>query len=367
MHGPAAWFLVIAFAGMTTAIVGLTAVGLYEAWLALRAGRAARPLRLRIEHRAELSDDAFMIALGRSFPWRRLPRFEPGQHIVVRVTSDDGRTISRAYSLAAWEPRPRSYALGIKRQSAGLVSHWLADNAKQGLRLLADPPRGRFHLKMASGAGEIVLIAGGIGITPMRAMLHALSRSASPPRAVLHFSARMPSQLYFHEELEQLTAACPWFAYHPRVTRGTSAWTGACGRLAATDVLATIRQPPHARLFICANTEMEDAIIAGLLNAGICSDQISRESFGIAASRNDIEAAITFRGRTFPFGGAPTLLHALAEQGFDIPAECRAGECGRCRLSIARGSARNILTGNEDEHSVLACCAVPASDLELRE
>lgn len=368
MHSPAAWLLVVVFVGVTATVIALTAGGLFETCRILRAERAARPLRLRVEHRVELSDDAFMISLGRSYPWRQLPRFQPGQHLVLRVPSQGTGTISRAYSLAAWEPRPHCYALGIKRQSEGLVSHWLADNARQGLQLLADPPKGMFHWQQAHGASEVVLIAGGIGITPMRAMLHGWIRSASPPRVVLHFSASTSAQLYFHEEFERLAGARPWFVYHPRITQGTSsAWAGACERLAAADILATIRQPAEARLFICATTAMENAIISGLLAAGIRRDQVSRESFGIAASRNEIEAAISFRGRTFSFAGAPTLLHALAEQGFDIPAECRAGECGRCRLSITRGRARNILTGHEDAHSVLACCAVPASDLELRE
>jgi ferredoxin-NADP reductase len=359
------WIVFITFAALALATMWLTASGLAESWRAWRMRRASVQLTLKIAARTELSDDAFSLSLAPLRFWQKLPGFLPGQHVVLHIPAGNSKTTLRAYSLSAWQRRPNSYELGIKREAEGLVSRWLYEHARPGLRLSVTSPKGTFHSADVHSASEVVLIAGGIGITPMRAMLHAWAQSSPPRRVALHFSARTREQLCYHSEFEKLAADRDWFSYHPRLTQAASDWTGRIGRLPADDVLVSLTQRDQAEIFICANQAMEDAIITALLAGGLDARQIHRESFGLVASRNDIQAQISFGGKTFAYEGAPTLLHALLDQGFDIPAECRAGDCGNCRLAIVRGKARDLLSGKEETASVLTCCAVPASDVDL--
>jgi ferredoxin-NADP reductase len=360
------WIVIAIFTILALATLSLTASGLSESWRAWRIQRNAAPLALRIADRTELSDDTFSLTLVPVSFRRSLPEFLPGQHIVLHIPGERSKTTLRAYSLAAWQRRPRRYELAIKREADGFASRWLHEHAQPGLKLPVTSPKGSFHSGAVTPTSEAVLIAGGIGITPMRAMLMSFADMPSPPRVTLHFSARTRGQLYYHAEFEKFAAARDWFSYRPRLTMASTDWSGAAGRLTVSDILAPVVEKGEAAIFICANRAMEDALVVALRSAGIDAHQIHRESFGVDASRNDIQAEISFGGRSFAYDGAPTLLHALLEQDFDIPAECRAGECGNCRLEIARGTARDLLTGKEETASVLTCCAVPVTDLELR-
>jgi len=327
------------------------------------ARRQTRPLPLRVVARRELSPEAFEIVLAPP-PWRVfLPAFRPGQHVVLEVPVETGRVVRRAYTIAAWTAWPRRYVLAIKREEAGLVSPWLHRHAQPGWRLNAAPPKGGFHTRLADGAAQVVLVAAGIGITPMRAMLHAWAGQASPPQVVLHHTARRRAGLYYHDEFAVLAASCPWFRYVPRLTGET--WGTESGRLSSERVAADLTDPGRTHVFICTGKAMEDALLSGLPGLGIAPNHIHREAFGLPAIATGIEATVSFRGHRFAYAGAPTLLHALEREKLAVAAECRAGECGECRLSITQGRTRNLLTGAEHSQSTLACCSVPVGDVVL--
>lgn len=90
---------------------------------------------------------------------------------------------------------------------------------------------------------------------------------------------------------------------------------------------------------------MENAMVAGLPAFSFDPAHIHREAFGVPVVATGIEATISFRGRNFAY----------------------AGECGECRLTVTQGRTRNLLTGEEDSRSTLACCSVPMGDLGLAE
>lgn len=347
-------------------VLALTVAGLLPIWRDWRLHLAARPLRLIVRERHDLTDDVFHVTLAlRS--GRRLPDFEPGQHIVLQVPGEQGgRVVRRAYSLAGWQKRPRGYELAIKREPDGMVSRLLHDGAQVQAQLAAGRPKGDFHWGLAKDASHIALVAGGIGITPMRAMLHGWMAQSAPPRVTLHFSARSRDQLYFDAEFWSIAAKYAWFRYRPRLTKPEADWQGETGRLTAGDILQDLPVESGA-VFLCANRAMEDGVVAGLQQAGFPGQATHRESFGIEAAATDIQVTITYAGRSFAYDGAPTLLHALLDHDIDIPAECRAGECGACRLPLRQGRVRNLLTGTVSEAEALTCCVVPEGDLVLGE
>ncbi len=358
------FLVLLAIAATVAGVVLLTLAGLLPIWREMRLQRAARPLQLIVRQRTDLTADVFHVLLA-TRRGGRLPDFEPGQHIVLHVPGEESRRIvRRAYSLAGWCRHPRAYELAIKREPDGLVSRLLHAGAQISAQMAAGRPKGEFHWGLAREARHVALVAGGIGITPMRAMLQGWITQAAPPQVALHFSARTREQLYFDAEFRALAAQYPWFRYRPRLTAPDAGWDGEAGRLTAGDILRDLPLNGSA-VFLCANRAMEDGVVAGLQQAGLPVGAIHRESFGIEAAATDIQATVTCAGASFAYDGAPTLLHALLDHGVDIPAECRAGECGACRLPLRQGRVRNLLTGAISETEALTCCVVPEGDVEL--
>lgn len=356
---------VLLLAAVPAAAMCMLAAGL-RAWLGERAARSrARGLDLRVAARRDVTADIFWVRLEPAGRRNRLPSFRPGQHVMVQVKDDQCRTMRRAYSLAAWEAHPQSYELAIKREAEGRVSQLLHGSLQQGARLRVARPGGEYHSGLARGHTSVALVAAGIGITPMRAMIAGWSACRQPPQVVLHHTARVRDELLFMQAFRALEREVSWFTYEPRLTRHDAAWDGASGRLNAASVLQGRDDPSGLCVFMCASHAMEEALTEGLVARGVPVAQIHRESFGIEAAATDIQATITTDGRDVAFNGHATLLHALEEAGIGIPADCRAGECGGCRFVIRSGSARHVVSGVEMTETMLACCCVPLSDMTL--
>jgi ferredoxin-NADP reductase len=356
----------LAIGFLTLAAIGaivLVAQGLLEMWRASQLAAKKRPSPYRVVTRREIGSDAISLELVPERIWRRAPRFKPGQHVVVVADIPGRGRRRRAYSLAA-APRGRSLELGVKREAGGEVSPWLVDEVKPGQKLLLLPPRGDFHSGLLKDAKAVALIAAGIGVTPFRAMLQQWLNHPPPFRVCLHLSARTLEQLYYHAEFIDMAARCAWLSYTPRVT-GDVGWAGVRTRLSAQDVLAGLSGETAARILMCAGRAMETALKEGLASAGFAPSRVYSEAFGLALTHDDVRASVVYQGRGFEFQGEPTLLHALTAQGFDIPSECRVGDCGECRLRIAAGHARCLLTGRVERETVLTCCSVPSTDLQL--
>lgn len=356
----------LAIGFLTVAAVGaivLVAQGLVEMWRASQLAAKKRSSPYRVVARREMGADAVSLVLIPDRIWRRAPRFKPGQHVVVVADIPGRGRRRRAYSLAA-APRGRVLELGVKRETGGEVSPWLVDEVKPGQKLFLLPPRGDFHSGLLRDAKAVALVAAGVGVTPFRAMLQDWVRRPPPFRVRLHFSARTLEQLYYHAEFVEMAARCAWLSYAPRVT-GDAEWNGERTRLSAQDVLAGLSGETAAQILMCAGRAMETSLKEGLALAGFPLSHVHSEAFGLALKSGDVRANIVYRGREFEFHSEPTLLHALTAQGFDIPSECRVGDCGECRLRIAAGEARCLLTGRVERETVLTCCSVPSTDLQL--
>lgn len=150
--------------------------GLWLTWQAHRRKRCARrlamPINLSVLERKDFNDGLFTLTLAHP-NGRMLPGYRPGQYLTLLIEADGNRSsLKRCYSLASWQPNPACYELAIRQVSGGRVSTWLHQNMQSGSNIRVLPPRGEFTLQASSG--DVALIAGGIGITPIRAMLHAL-------------------------------------------------------------------------------------------------------------------------------------------------------------------------------------------------
>lgn len=337
--------------------------GLRAIWRRRRQHAVEQPLELEVVDRQEAAGHLLCLRLAAP-EGGRLPPFVAGQHVLLQAPAGKGgRMIQRAYSLAAWTARPEYYELGIKREEQGRLSRWAWDTLHPGNRVRLLPPRGEFTAGL--GRHEAVLIGGGIGITPMRAMLHALL--AQDRRIVLHHAARHEAELLYRAEFEQLAATQPRFRYLPTLTRPGEVWNGASGRLDAARVREACADPEHAEFYLCAANGMMDELRAGLRGLGIHDERIHHEAFGASGDGASSGLQIRIGQGRCATGGEPTLLATLEEAGLAPESECRTGTCGLCRTRLVAGEVKWLLDTElalrRDE--ILPCICIAASDLQL--
>jgi ferredoxin-NADP reductase len=357
------WLLGLATAAFMLWLLWLLTDGARAA-LARRAVEARKratrePLHLVVTARQDASPDLFQLTLARC-DGRRLPRFRAGQYLTLRTPVG-----ARRYSLAAWTARSHEYRLGIRRVEGGKVSSWLHEHARPGVNIEALPPAGDFIL--ACHAGEVVLVAGGIGITPLAAMVDAwLAKPRG--RLWLFHAARHEAELADHARYTELERRQPGFHYRPVLSRPAETWSGGRGRLNAADLIRELADPAAAHYYLCARPEMMDALSAGLAALGAPDAAIHHESFGGADNSDTNEYRVEVIGHgAHVFRGEPSLLHALEGWGVPVQADCRAGECGACGINVVHGAVRACQVAQipAPPGRTLACCAVPASDLRI--
>ncbi|CAE6855617.1 Phenoxybenzoate dioxygenase subunit beta [Paraburkholderia aspalathi] len=261
--------------------------------------------------------------------WTVLPPFEAGAHIRVRVFPEGGAQW-RHYSLLDFDPGPaapegpRSYQIAVKREDGGNGgSRWMHEHVRPGDRLTIGPPVNTFGLDSDE---EAVLIAGGIGITPIAAMATALSRAGRPFQ--LHYSARSRSHMPFVEELSEV-ADQRLHLYYDDVPE------------ARLDLAAVLdRATAKASLYICGPKGMIDAAISVALQRGWPRSRIHVELFVRATpNANDTAFEVELRqsNRVLPVRTDQTILDALLAAGLDPLYDCKRGECGVCQTTVIEG------------------------------
>ena len=352
-------------------LIGLSVLGalttlllsVHGVWLSWHSGRRRRGMRLQIRHMAWLSDDLLHLQL--SHPWRwPLPRFAAGQFLTILAQPAGSRSLRRCYSLAAWQRWPRHYQLCIKREPDGLLSNWLATHARLGGYLQVLPPAGHFTLEDRHGP-HLLLIAGGVGITPMRAMLHAWCARPRARRLTLLYAGREQAGLAYHHEFLALAARHPHFSYQPALSRDTQAPPAWRGRIDSQRLAAVLE--PRTQVFICAGEPLLKTTLAHLDALGVASERRHWEAFGaqtLGVGTGQFDLA--WQGEALSYDGQPSLLHALHEQGVALPADCWGGHCGSCRVQCQgpvewRQPAAVALPAGQ----ILACCCIPTGPLVL--
>ena len=293
----------------------------------------------------------------------------PGQFVSVRMAGDDGVAVKRAWSLSAFAHPMAEYRLTVRRQT-GAGSTWL-HRAEVGAKLLLRAPAGEFVLDM--GFRPVALVAAGIGITPLLAMLHAhLARPKSTP-IYLIYGGRTPDEMAFRAELDALAAAHPSFAFTYVYSRFDSVGRPA-GRITpqlVIDELAGLNivledhkvELPwfEADIYLCGPGGFCTDLRADFIARGANADHIFLERFvGAAGAASTLDVAeVTFArsGITLTWNADDDLmLLDLAEQaGIAVASDCRAGACLTCKTRVLSGET----TAATDDGSALLCIGQP--------
>lgn len=347
-------------------ILWLTVDGLRAIFARRAAEKARQPLQLKLLERQEAAGSLLSLVLADP-KGKALSPFKAGQHVLLQAPAGPGgKTIQRAYSLAAWQRQPGRYELGIKREAWGAMSQWLWHNLLEGTTVSLSQPQG--HFLLPPNRRQLVLIGGGIGITPMRAMLH---EALIDGRTITLFqAARTVEQLLYRAEFEQLAGANPAFRYKPILSRPEGAtWNGLSGRLSADLILCEMRNPTDAEFCLCASGGMMAQLRSDLAATGVAAERIHWEAFGAAAAAGTagVPVSVSTNGdvRQFSTQGAPTLLAELEANDIALPSECRAGSCGQCLASLESGEV-DWLAKPEFEvpaGKILPCVCSPRSPL----
>ncbi len=259
-----------------------------------------------------------------------LPAFEAGAHIDVAIPGSDASPLLRQYSLAHAPGETAHYLIAVLDEPASRGgSRAMHRCVHEGDVLQISRPRNHFALAATARDEHSLLLAGGIGITPVLSMAEALAREGAS--FDLHYCVRSAGQLAFTDRLSQL-------ARTGRVHRHVSD-DPASGRL---DVAGLLQQPPAGRqVYVCGPERLIEAVRASAHSAGWAPSRIHFEHFAHSVERSDADAAFELRlarsGRTIPVGAAQSVVAALAAHGVELPVSCEQGVCGTCLTRVLDG------------------------------
>jgi ferredoxin-NADP reductase len=200
-----------------------------------------------------------------------------GQHVDIRLTSDDGYQAERAYSIASAPGEP--LAITVERLDDGEVSPYLTEDARTGDQFEVRGPVGGYFVWEAESGGPLLLAAGGSGVVPLRAILRHRSRVGSSVPVRLLYSSRSWEDVIYSSELD-LPADGVEVIY--TLTRSQPrAWNGYARRVDA-QMLAEVAWPtaegPLA--YVCGPTSFVESVATGLVGLGYPAGRVKTERFG---------------------------------------------------------------------------------------
>jgi ferredoxin-NADP reductase/Fe-S-cluster-containing hydrogenase component 2/putative sterol carrier protein len=306
-------------------------------------------------------------------------QYLPGQFLTLDI-EPRGIPTRRSYTIASTPTRRNHIEITVKREEHGLVSGWLHDELKPGgsLKLLA--PNGTFVFT-GNDAQSIVLIGGGVGMTPLMSVARYLTDSKWPGKIQMVLSFRKPSDYLFREEVGSLQARNPNLKVTVTLSNpGEESWPGPTGRIDKAFLERVIPNIADQRVHLCGPPPMMDTVKTALNELGVPKANIKTEAFGtikrnpaVAGARiGAVAGRIQFQRSqvgTVVSEGA-TILDVADEADVYIDSACRSGTCGLCRVKLLSGRVRmeveDALTEDEKTDGyILACQAEVETDVEI--
>ncbi len=300
-----------------------------------------------------------------------LPNYLPGQHLPIEVDIN-GKKIGRRYTLSSSPSRPGRYAISVKRIAGGRVSNALLDNLQVGDVLEAENPDGQFHLK-THDAQPLLLLSAGSGVTPMLSMVRYLADHNQLNDVVFYHQCRTEHDIPCRSELEQLKREHSGLEVKICLTQPAVDWFGLKGRLSLSHI-KQIKDVEQRQVFVCGPDGFMQKAKNLLLKKGLPEAHYHQEAFGVSAveARPEKEVEIEFNGLKIQGNNQKTLLDQIEDAGKVVSNSCRAGLCGACKVQLTSGQVHHpdvpALTDEERAMgTVLACCAIPETDITVTE
>lgn len=210
------------------------------------------------------------------------PGHRAGQHLDVRLTAEDGYIAERSYSIASAPGEP--LAITVERLKDGEVSPYLTEELRADDQLELRGPVGGYFVWEATDPGPLLLIAGGSGIVPLRAILRHRQRSGSDIPVRLLYSSRTLPDVIYRDELDSYRDGTS-VSYTLTRTQPPG-WTGYTGRVNSA-LLAEVAWPAHKEplAFICGPTSFVETVAEELVHLGYQPGRVKTERFGASGGR----------------------------------------------------------------------------------
>lgn len=311
--------------------------------------------------------------------------FLPGQFLTVTVTPA-GQTVKRSYTIAS-APTRDYLEVTVRHEAQGVVSGYLHEQVREGDLLQVTGPSGKFTF-----AGEdrdsIVLIAGGVGVTPMMSVIRYLTDRSWPGDIFLVYSSKTDADVIFRDELEYLAGRHPNLHLCLVADRPTSGWRHATGRITAGLLAKEVPAIAGRHIHLCGPKPMMEAAKAMLAELNVPPDQVETEVFigkepvrpaaaGVpadpaatpAATLNAPLVSFTRSGTSAAMRPDQTVLEAAEDAGVAIEYSCRAGTCGACKVKLLSGKVtmevEDALTGQDKAEGLILACQAKSAGANL--
>ena len=305
-------------------------------------------------------------------------RFDPGQYLTLLVRSEDGHQRRRAYSICSDPADLDRVAVTVKRVRGGAVSGWINDHLRSGQVIRTLGPGGTFGLQVRSNARRrVVLIAAGVGITPLFSILQAVTAAEPHSRVELLYCNRSWDDVIFADELARLSRERPRLRVRHILTRPPCNWAGLRGRLEGDTLRRVVVPDPRAHYFVCGPQEMMDTVTEHLVGGGARAARVHIERFlpqgsGARAAATGAVHRVRFAksGAVLLVPDGETILERGMAAGLALPSGCRMGGCGACRQRVLSGEVGleepNCLTAGERAQGFrLLCVGRPTGPVEI--
>ena len=326
---------------------------------------------------------------------RPLPAFKPGQYLTFQLDLPGrDKPLIRCYSLSDSPHQKDYYRVTIKKEKAppdkpelppGAGSGYFSDVVKEGDILNVKAPTGHFFLDMTK-SNPVVLIAGGVGITPMLCMTNAIAASGSKREAWFFFGVRNQREHIHKAELEKLAAENDNIHLHVCYSKPSEKDIKGKdyhheGRV-GIELLKELLPSNNFEYYLCGNGAFMKSITDGLEVWGVPDKDVYFEAFGPATVKKKTAAPtpeetthlakinVTFgrSGKTIRWEPATeNLLEFARAQGVKIDSGCCAGSCGSCVVAIKSGEVDYLKKpdASPEAGTCLTCVCRPKNDLVL--
>ena len=306
-----------------------------------------RELTLKIRHKSEIADGVFLFELAAP-DGGELPPFTPGSHITVTAPSGQ----KRRYSLCNDPAERDRYLIAVKQETAGRGgSLSFTKCVKEGDEVAVEPPANEFEMAKSTPTAEpkrLIFIAGGIGITPIRAMiLHCLRHGKTS--FMLYYFTRTPSAMAFREEFGSSAFDGKVVLHHDNGDPDQ-----------AYDLWPVLEQQRGAHLYCCGPRGLMDAVRD--MTGHWPDSAVHFEDFvGASAPHADdqpFEVKLAKSGEIYEVAAHVSILDTLRQHGHVLASSCESGTCGTCRCRFLEGEVDHrdlVLSDDEKKHDIMIC------------
>ncbi|WP_213959459.1 2Fe-2S iron-sulfur cluster-binding protein [Variovorax sp. dw_954] len=283
----------------------------------------ASDLQVRVARKTTEAVDIASFELVRD-DGRPLPAFSAGSHVDVQLPGG----LTRQYSLCNDPGESHRYMIGVLRDAGSRGgSRTMHDAVAEGDLLHISAPKN--HFPLAHGSAHSILLAGGIGVTPILCMAERLAVTGAP--FDMHYCVRSPDRAAFRERIERSGFATQ-VAFH--FDDGEAAQ-----KLQLDAVLAERRAGVH--LYVCGPKGFMDWVLGTARAAGWPEEQLHYEFFGAEIAKSDSDESFQVKlassGRIIAVPKDKTVVEALAAAGIEVATSCEQGVCGTCLTRVLEG------------------------------